>query len=949
MRKHLLFYFLFIIFILILPNNLSAQQFGGNPPSLKWKQLNSDTARIIYPEGLDSTAQRVASVVHFLAAKNNTLGNQLHKINIVLQNQSTIANGYVGLGPFRSEFLLTPSPNNFSLGSIDWATGLAVHEYRHVQQYNNFRKGLSKLFYYLFGEEGLTFAINAAVPDWFYEGDAVYNETVHTEQGRGRIPFFTNEYRSLWQANKNYNWMKMRNGSLKDYVPNHYALGYLMVNYGYEKYGTDFWKKVTGDAAAFKGLVYPFQQAIKKQAGIDYKTFRKEGIDFYKQNSVIQYKSVTQGTPNQGTEAGEKNISVATKAFVTNYYFPYQLGNDSLLYLKSSYRRRPAFVIKDADGEHMLRVKDISNENQFSYRNGLIVYAAYKPDARWGWRDYGEIRLLDVQTGKQKTLTHKTKYFSPDISFDGGKIVAVNISTEGKSELHILDARSGEVLQRISSSEIGVFTDPKFIDENSLVTAVRLHDGRMALALVKIDAGSVERLTPLSFNVIGFLNVDKGMVYFTGSYSGNDDVFALDLASKKVFQVTNGTTGNYFVNVKDGKVLYSNFTADGYQLKQINIPEFKRNEVNGMNMQEMKLHYPIAKVGDYTSLQLSSIPGRNFIADKYKKGIRLLNFHSWRPYYEDPEFTFTLYGENVLNTLETEIYYLYNQDERTNAVGVNAVYGALFPYITSGTEYTFRRTDTVNNKLREWNQLDTRIGLAVPLDFSGGRFFRQLNIGSSFILRNENNTGVNKNLFAEKNFTYLSHYINYSQQVQKARQHIFPKWGGSFSIQHRHAISEYNSYQFFNSGKLYLPGIASTHSIVLSGSFQQRDTLRQLFTNRFSGSRGYSDYYFSRMWRVSGNYHLPLLIPDWGFGNILYIQRIRANAFYDFTKVYSRNKKVTRDQRSTGMEFYFDTNWWNQYPLTFGFRISKLLDNDLVTGKKGTVFEFVLPVSILPK
>ena len=160
----------FIFFILQF-TFLSAQQFGGNPPSLKWKQLNSDTARIIYPEGLDSTAQRVAAIVHFLAAKNNTLGNQLHKINIVLQNQSTIANGYVGLGPFRSEFLLTPSPNNFSLGSIDWATGLAVHEYRHVQQYNNFRKGLSKLFYYLFGEEGLTFAINAAVPDWFYEGD----------------------------------------------------------------------------------------------------------------------------------------------------------------------------------------------------------------------------------------------------------------------------------------------------------------------------------------------------------------------------------------------------------------------------------------------------------------------------------------------------------------------------------------------------------------------------------------------------------------------------------------------------------------------------------------------------------------------------------------------------------------------------------------------------------
>ena len=63
----------------------------------------------------------------------------------------------------------------------------------------------------------------------------------------------------------------------------------------------------------------------------------------------------------------------------------------------------------------------------------------------------------------------------------------------------------------------------------------------------------------------------------------------------------------------------------------------------------------------------------------------------------------------------------------------------------------------------------------------------------------------------------------------------------------------------------------------------------------------------------------------------------------------NRNKKVTVDQRSIGMEFYFDTNWWNQYPLTFGCRVSKRLDDDLVTGQQGTWFELVLPVSIIPR
>jgi hypothetical protein len=103
------------------------------------------------------------------------------------------------------------------------------------------------------------------------------------------------------------------------------------------------------------------------------------------------------------------------------------------------------------------------------------------------------------------------------------------------------------------------------------------------------------------------------------------------------------------------------------------------------------------------------------------------------------------------------------------------------------------------------------------------------------------------------------------------------------------------------------------------------------------------------MWKLGANYHFPLWVMDWGFGNILYIQRIRANAFYDLTRVYSKNKSVTADQRSVGGEIYFDTRWWNQYPLTFGFRISARLDADLVTRQKGTFYEFILPVSIIPR
>jgi hypothetical protein len=264
------------------------QQFGGNPPSVKWNQVNTDTARIIFPAGLEKQALDISDIVHKLASiTQQTIGDRIAKVNIVLQPLPTIANGYVALGPFRSEFFLTPPQNSFELGSLPWHKTLALHEYRHVQQYSNFRKGLSKAFYIVFGQEGQALANSLAIPDWFYEGDAVYQETLLSDQGRGRLPYFFNDYRSLWASGKNYSWMKLRNGSYKDLVPNHYQIGYMLVGYGYEKFGTDVWRKITNDAAEFKGLFYPFQKSFKRNTGQAFNSFRNEAMEFFRKNTTI--------------------------------------------------------------------------------------------------------------------------------------------------------------------------------------------------------------------------------------------------------------------------------------------------------------------------------------------------------------------------------------------------------------------------------------------------------------------------------------------------------------------------------------------------------------------------------------------------------------------------------------------------------------------------------------
>jgi len=49
----------FIALFSLILLGASAQEFGGNPPSLKWKQINNDTVRIIFPDGLQEVAKKL--------------------------------------------------------------------------------------------------------------------------------------------------------------------------------------------------------------------------------------------------------------------------------------------------------------------------------------------------------------------------------------------------------------------------------------------------------------------------------------------------------------------------------------------------------------------------------------------------------------------------------------------------------------------------------------------------------------------------------------------------------------------------------------------------------------------------------------------------------------------------------------------------------------------------
>ncbi|HYF31040.1 MAG TPA: hypothetical protein VD993_07970 [Chitinophagaceae bacterium] len=922
-----------LILTLAIAQFVSAQQFGGHPPSVKWKQLNTDTARIIFPGNLDTPAQRIANLVHVLDRyTNSSIGNRHRKINIVLQPATTISNAYVALGPFRSEFQMTPRQNSFELGSIPWPDNLATHEYRHVQQYNNFNRGLSKAFYVLFGEEGQALANALVVPDWFFEGDAVYNETKVSNQGRGRLPFFFNDYRALWRANKDYSWMKLRNGSLRDFVPDHYHLGYMLTAYGYEKYGADFWKKVSGDAASFKGLFYPWQKAIQRETGLNYQQFRKNALDYFRQQMQ-----------NTGKLPADN-----AKHFLADQEYPYWMDDKRVVYMETSYKRRPRFVIEENGNKKNVRIRDISIDNYFSYRNGRIVYAAFRPDIRWAWRDYSDIKLLDVETGRQHSVTKRQRYFAPDISADGNMIVAVHVDVQGNSALHLLDA-NGTIKTVVRNPDGLFYTYPKFFDAQQIVSAVRNREGKMSLALTHTGTGRSEFLLPFTWNVIGFPWVEGGTIYFTASDGTTDKLFGW--AEGVVFAVTDTSqeTGSYQLNTLNGRQVWTQFTSAGYRLMFSD-----RSARTGRAALTPNSTFNVNTVETDTSNLLANVPDRQLQVKEYSKSFRLFNFHSRRPYISDPDYTFSFVSQNILNTLETELFFNYNTNERYKQVGLSTLYGGWFPYLRLGFTYTFDRLARLrtNSGLVFWNEAETRVGFTIPLNLTAGKNFTRLSFGSDYVFNKRFFKGASKDTFDNRGFGYISGIVNFSNQVQQARQHIYPRLAQTLTLRYQRAVNNLEGNQFLASGSLYLPGFFQTHNLVLDAAFHRRDTLGNVrFSNSFPFSRGYATDNFHRMWKLGANYHFPLIYPDWGFANLVYFLRIRSNVYYDFTRIadYTQNRVlVDLDFRSYGTEIFFDTKWWNQLNVSFGIRYSRLLNRDLE--RRGpNQWEFILPVNLLSR
>ena len=130
-------------------------------------------------------------------------------------------------------------------------------------------------------------------------------------------------------------------------------------------------------------------------------------------------------------------------------------------------------------------------------------------------------------------------------------------------------------------------------------------------------------------------------------------------------------------------------------------------------------------------------------------------------------------------------------------------------------------------------------------------------------------------------------------------------------------------------GALYFPGIGANHNLKL-GIGYQRELLKNTyqFSDGFEYPRGFGSIGNDEFLRLSADYQLPLLYPDWGLWGITYFKRISANLFFDYGRRKLETLNLRDNHNSVGVELIFDNNFWNELPVTFGVRNSYLLTRD---------------------
>ncbi|MDB5234675.1 MAG: hypothetical protein JWR44_1668 [Hymenobacter sp.] len=905
-----------------------------NPPSLRWHTVTTPHFRVLYTGGLDSAAQRTAARLEQLHGPGvATLGVSPRPISVVMQNQTTIPNGFVTFLPRHAEFFTTPQ-QGFGLGTVDWLDGLAVHEYRHVGQFEKARQGIGKVLGPLFGDGALGIAA-VGVPQWFFEGDAVGTETALTRSGRGRIPSFGVGLRANLLSGRRYTYQKAVNGSLTDNVPDWYVLGYFMTSYLKTHYGPDVWSKALGDYYRFPFYPFSFSNGIRRTTGLTVEQLYARSMSEIDSTWRVQQAAQPAATPVREFR------NAATDRIFTQYQYPQFVTDSTVLVLKTGLDHIPQFMLLSRHGaeREVFVPGQLNMPEMLSVNGGKAVWPEFQQHARWGQRIASELKVLDLKTGRLTRIGKGARYSAAALSPDGQRLVAVRTDAAYHHALVILDAQTGAEIQTLPNPHNDFYQQPRWFPDGRRVVAVTLRTAGKTIVVIDpvkylpdpvtgqvpperiritVDdpappvpgfetspvvgmvgtGGMVERLPVANINLAN-PQPWGDYIFYNSSQSGIDNLYAVDVAGR-TYRVTSRPLGAYHAAVSpDGKSLaFHDYRATGARVAEMLLDPASWTSLPTAAAESPAIYAPQLTAQEPAGravVQLLARPDSvapRYGVQRYSPLRHAFNLFSYGV-VQSPTGNAVAVGlrsQDLLNTTQVFAGLGYDQVERTfNVVGALS-YQALFPVVDVDVTYGGRdaavlyRGQTYRD---QWQYARLTAGLRLPLTLTHSKFLEALSVGTYFLheqvydyqlpTRKLNEVSPNAPLNA------LQSTVSYAKQRRAPVRGVVPTAGYALLGTWRTTPfgTGLEARQWAAQGSVYLPGLFSHHALRLRAGYQWQDQLQYQFAPAVSFPRGEGYTSFDRLAVASVDYNLPLAFTHWELGRLLYVQRLRAAVFGD--------------------------------------------------------------------
>jgi len=951
--------FLLLLGLLLAARAACAQSLpiiSQNPPGLRWQEVRTPHFRVIYPQGLDTAAQRTAArleAVH--QADGQTLGVEARPVAVVMQNQTTVSNGFVTFLPRHAEFFTTPDQTQ-GLGTVDWLDGLVVHEFRHVNQFDKARQGFGRVVVPLLGDGGLGVA-SVGVPQWFFEGDAVGTETALTRSGRGRVPLFGVGLRANQLSGLRYGYQEAVNGSLRDNVPNWYVLGYYLTSYAKAHYGADVWRRALDAYYRFPFYPFSFSNSLRRTTGLR--------VDDLYQRTMAELDSTwmaAQAARPPASPAAELPGQPESRVF-TQYQFPQYLADGTVLTLKSGLGHIPQLVQLGPQGaRRVFTLGSINLPDMLSVGGQQAAWVEYRQRPRWNQVVYSEIKTLDLTTGRVRRLATGTRYSTVAVSPDGSKLVVTQTSPSYRHSLLVLDANTGAVLHRLPNPRNDLYLQPRLLADGRIVAVVLRAAGKTIQLLDPATGQARDLLPTANVNLANPqpLTISGGdYVLYNSPQTGVDNIFAVSLTNGQTYQVTNRPFGAYHATVSaDGRRLaFHDYRATGARVVEMPLDPATWTALSAPAHEDAPADPYAEKLaaGEPAAAQVKALlaspdsTGPRYPVQRYRPLAHAFRLFSYGV-VQSPDgssVSLGLRSQDYLSTTQVFAGALYNQTERTLGAtgaisyqGLPVVLDAEFTYTGRNAVRYFDRAAPLDSLRRtQWQVARVLLGGRLPLTLTRNKYLQALTLSAYYLGEHVYNYTPTFRLANEAGPTAPLHAVQtslgYASQLRQSARDVAPRGGATLLATYRTTPfdTRLQASQIGVQGSVYLPGIGRHHALRLRGGFQYQQQQQYQFTTAISYPRVEPTYLsFDRLAVGSFDYNLPLAYLHASLGRVLYIQRLRADAFLDVAggsnllpvRVGNRivNQRFATDFYNVGVDFWALINVFHlRTPLEAGVRV----------------------------